>query len=97
MKYKKEDSFIEIRYENTETKYARIEIKNEASYPMKFQGEDMIERYARADKARNTEGHGLGLAIADELVKLCKAEMLIKVEGAFFSVQISFQKLPAKR
>lgn len=97
MKYKKEDSLIEIRYENTETKYARIEIKNEASYPMKFQGEDMLERFARADKARKSEGHGLGLAIADELVKLCKAEMAIKVEGEFFIVQISLQKLPAKR
>ncbi|MBP3615790.1 MAG: HAMP domain-containing histidine kinase [Alphaproteobacteria bacterium] len=93
VKYKKENSIIEIKYENIDERYVTIEIKNESSYPLQFQGDDMLERFVRADRTRNSEGHGLGLAIATELVKLCKGKMEIKVEEVFFIVKLSFEKI----
>ena len=90
VKYKKENSIIEIKYENIDERYVTIEIKNESSYPLQFQGDDMLERFVRT---RNSEGHGLGLAIATELVKLCKGKMEIKVEEVFFIVKLSFEKI----
>ena len=90
IKYKKEDSLIQIKYEHKEKECVFIEIKNEASYPLQFQGQEMVERFVRADKARNSEGHGLGLAIADELIKLCGGQMEIWVQDSYFVVDLIF-------
>ena len=47
----------------------QVTIKNTAAYEMDFTSEEIMERFARGDKSRNTEGHGLGLAIAESFVK----------------------------
>ena len=36
-------------------------IKNTASYEMDFTEEEILERFVRGDKSRNTDGNGLGL------------------------------------
>lgn len=39
-----------------------LEITNTSGYEMDFEKEDIIERFSRGDKARTSEGNGLGLA-----------------------------------
>ena len=41
----------------------RLEITNTAGYHMDFTKDQIVERFARGDKARTSEGNGLGLAI----------------------------------
>ena len=46
----------------------QVTIKNTAAYEMDFTSEEIMERFARGDKSRNTEGHGLVLAKAESFV-----------------------------
>ena len=46
-----------------------VEITNTSAYPMDFTKEDIVERFARGDKARSSEGNGLGLAIVSTYAK----------------------------
>lgn len=69
-----------------------LAVKNIASYEMDFDSEEIVERFARGDKARTTEGHGLGLAIASSLLDNMKGTMKIEVEGDMFKVLIALEE-----
>ncbi len=51
-----------------------------------------MERFVRGDKSRNTEGHGLGLSIAQSLMKLNEGEMKIVVDRDLFKVILIFNR-----
>ena len=51
-----------------------------------------MERFVRGDKSRNTEGHGLGLSIAQSLMKLTGGDMNIVVDGDLFKVILTFER-----
>lgn len=57
-----------------------LEITNTSAYPMDFEKEDIIERFARGDKARSSEGNGLGLAIVSTYAKALDGEFDIKID-----------------
>ena len=68
----------------------QVTIKNTAAYEMDFTSEEIMERFARGDKSRNTEGHGLGLAVAESFVKNMKGGLQVTVDGDQFKVQLTF-------
>ena len=45
-----------------------------------------MERFVRGDASRNTEGNGLGLAIARSLTELMSGTLHISIEGDLFKV-----------
>ena len=49
-----------------------------------------MERFVRGDKSRTTEGSGLGLSIAENLVKLMQGRFKLFVDGDLFKAQIAF-------
>ena len=49
-----------------------------------------MERFVRGDRARNTEGSGLGLSIAKSLTNLMGGELEIIVDGDLFKVEVRF-------
>ena len=57
-----------------------IEITNTAGYLMDFEAEDILERFARGDKARSTDGNGLGLAIVSTYTKALGGEFEIRTD-----------------
>lgn len=69
-----------------------LEITNTAGYHMDFQKEDIVERFARADKARTTEGNGLGLAIVSTYAKALGGEFDIFVDCDQFKARVIFPK-----
>jgi len=77
--------YIDIKLED---EYVKIGVKNIANYEMKFNEEEMFERFARGDKSRNSkiEGSGLGLAITKSIVELHGGEVKIKNEGDMFKI-----------
>lgn len=67
-----------------------MEITNTAGYHMDFQKEDIVERFARADKARTTEGNGLGLAIVSTYAKALGGEFDIFIDCDQFKARLVF-------
>lgn len=70
-----------------------VTIKNTSSYEMDFTPDQILERFARADESRNTEGHGLGLAIAESFTKNMGGEFQIGIDGDLFKVTVLFDAL----
>ena len=64
--------------------------------PLNISGEELMQRFVRGDKSRNTEGHGLGLSIAQSLVKITGGEMDIIVDGDLFKVILVFDRFDDK-
>jgi signal transduction histidine kinase len=69
-----------------------ITFRNISKYPLNLSGEELMERFVRGDKSRNTEGHGLGLSITQSLIKLMNGEMDITVDGDLFKVILTFNR-----
>ena len=59
-------------------------------YKLKVGGEELLERFVREDKSRNTEGSGLGLSIAKSLTELQKGEFDVITDGDLFKAVIVF-------
>lgn len=71
-----------------------LEITNTAGYFMDFDKEDIIERFARGDKARSSEGNGLGLAIVSTYAGALGGAFDIAIDCDQFKATLSF---PAKK
>lgn len=57
-----------------------LEVTNTAGYFMDFTKDDIVERFARGDKARSGDGNGLGLAIVSTYVKALGGEFDIMID-----------------
>lgn len=67
-----------------------IEITNTSGYPMDFTKEDIVERFARGDKARSGDGNGLGLAIVSTYAKALGGEFDIRIDCDQFKACLTF-------
>ena len=70
-----------------------ITFKNISKAPIDVPAEELTERFVRADSSRNTEGSGLGLSIAQSLVKLQNGSLDIVCDGDLFKVVLTFPLL----
>lgn len=87
-KYAQTGSRVYVNIEATD-KTVRITFRNISKYPLNISGDELMERFVRGDKSRNTEGHGLGLSIAQSLMKLIDGDMCIVVDGDLFKVVLT--------
>ena len=69
-----------------------LEVTNTSGYPMDFTKEDIIERFARGDKARTGDGNGLGLAIVSTYAKALGGEFDILIDCDQFKACLKFPK-----
>ena len=79
--------FSEIIYMPYQSK-ALIALQNTSTLPIEISGRDLTEQFIRGDKARQTEGSGLGLYIAKSLVELMDGRLDIHVIGDLFRVEV---------
>ena len=74
-----------------------LEITNTAGYLMDFRKEDIVERFARGDKARTSEGNGLGLAIVSTYAGALGGSFDINIDCDQFKAILSFPaEVPAE-
>ena len=67
-----------------------FEIVNTSAYPLDFSKVDIVERFARGDKARSTEGNGLGLAIVSTYAGALGADFDIEIDCDQFRARLEF-------
>lgn len=84
--YRKENNTDDVRGKSS----ICLEITNTAGYPMDFTKEDIIERFARGDKARSGDGNGLGLAIVSTYAKALGGEFDIRIDCDQFKACLEF-------
>jgi signal transduction histidine kinase len=89
LKYSLKGTRVYIDLEEIDGK-AVVSIKNISAYEMDFTAEEILQRFTRGDKARSTEGSGLGLSIAESFTKVCGGEFQLHIDGDLFKVVLRF-------
>ena len=67
--------------------------KNTSREALDLSADELMERFVRGDRARTTEGSGLGLSIARSLTELQGGTMELSVDGDLFKVTLRFPVL----
>ena len=91
-KYAQSKSRVYVSLDESDEE-ASITFRNISKYQLNISGDELMERFVRGDKARNSEGHGLGLSIAKSLIDLINGKMDIVVDGDLFKVVLRFRSL----
>lgn len=94
-KYAQTGSRVYVNLERND-KNVRILFRNISKYPLNISGDELMERFVRGDQSRNTEGHGLGLSIAQSLMRMIDGDMEIVVDGDLFKVVLVFDRVLPK-
>lgn len=95
-KYALEGTRVYVEMEECEEGKGRkiqFMMKNISAGLLEMQASDLTERFIRGDESRQTEGSGLGLSIAKNLIEAQDGEFDIQVDGDLFKVMIRFWKL----
>lgn len=73
-------------------KEAVITFKNTSREALNISTDELMERFVRGDKSRNsgTEGNGLGLAIAKSLTELQNGKLELFIDGDLFKAELRF-------
>ena len=71
----------------------QIIFKNTSKSALNISSEELMRRFVRGDTSRNTEGSGLGLSIAQNLMELMGGKLQLIVDGDLFKVILVFKKL----
>ena len=65
-----------------------VTIKNISQFEIDYTSEEILSRFTRGDKARHSEGNGLGLSIAKSFTELCGGSFEVKLDDDVFMVII---------
>lgn len=84
IKYTLPGTRIHLEVKKDDREYV-IRMVNIASYEMDFDPEEIVQRFARGDKARTTKGSGLGLAIAQTYTESVGGTFKVVIDGEQFS------------
>lgn len=88
-KYALKDTRIYVDVLKSDTTVT-VTIKNISAEKLNISSEELMERFVRGNRARNTEGSGLGLSIAKSLAFLQKGDFNIHLDGDLFKATITF-------
>ena len=71
-------------------------LKNISEQQLNISADELTERFIRGDLSRSTEGSGLGLSIAQSLMKMLGGTMQLYLDGDLFKVELEFPRVKEK-
>lgn len=89
-KYALENSRVYIDISIVDGTNVVIEMKNISKDKLNISADELMQRFVRGDRARNTEGSGLGISIAQNLTELQNGTFELKLDGDLFKVKLTF-------
>lgn len=92
-KYAEENTRVYIDCILEEENTVTIYVKNISKDELNISADELMQRFVRGDKSRNTEGSGLGLSIAKSLTELQDGTFNIYLDGDLFKVVIKFKRV----
>lgn len=84
----------EVGGEGTDPDMVIFEVKNISRQSLNIDAVELMERFKRGDEARSSDGSGLGLSIAKDLVKLQKGVFEVKIDGDLFKSIVVLNRYP---
>ncbi|WP_456272450.1 histidine kinase dimerization/phospho-acceptor domain-containing protein [Bacillus sp. AK031] len=69
-----------------------ITFKNISATELNISADELMERFKRGDESRTSQGSGLGLSIAGNLIEIQKGRFTIHVDGDLFKAKIYLPK-----
>ncbi len=69
-------------------KWCIFSLKNISAQELNISADELMERFTRGDRARYTEGSGLGLSIAKSLTELMGGQFEITIDGDLFKAEV---------
>lgn len=89
-KYALENSRVYIDIGIVDGTNVVIEMKNISKDKLNISADELMQRFVRGDRSRNTEGSGLGISIAQNLTELQNGTFELKLDGDLFKVKLTF-------
>jgi signal transduction histidine kinase len=90
-KYTLPDSRVYIDISEEDGRICLV-VKNVSKEALNITEDELMERFVRGDSSRNTEGSGLGLAMAKDFMKLMGGEFRVEIDGDLFKAKIYMPK-----
>jgi len=78
-------------FETAET--ACISVRNISREELNIPAEELTARFVRGDASRATEGSGLGLSIAEDLMRLMGGTLRLTIDGDLFRAEVRLPKI----
>ena len=72
--------------------YISLVIKNISRDELNISPDELMERFIRGERSRHTEGSGLGLYIARNLIELMNGKLSISIDGDLFGIKLLIPK-----
>lgn len=69
-----------------------LTFKNISANELNISADELMERFKRGDESRTSQGSGLGLSIAKNLIEIQKGKFNILVDGDLFKAMVSLPK-----
>ncbi|WP_017755027.1 HAMP domain-containing sensor histidine kinase [Calidifontibacillus oryziterrae] len=90
-KYAAEGSRVYIDIEDLGNEIL-LTFKNISATELNISADELMERFKRGDESRTSQGSGLGLSIAKDLIEIQKGRFKIHVDGDLFKASIFLPK-----
>lgn len=79
--------YIDVKKEFNKVK---MDVKNISKEKLNISADELMQRFVRGDKSRNTEGSGLGISISKSLTEIQNGVFDLQIDGDLFKVHLEF-------
>ena len=96
-KYAMENTRVYLDVLVKEQNLVEITLKNISKNQLNLSEEELFERFTRGDNSRSTSGNGLGLSIAQSLMRLQNGSLHLITDGDLFKAVVQLERVEEQK